>query len=79
MPLAPTKRYVPLGTTSSRSYPYRADDGRENLPLGGERAVRSGNYVFDDAPERLTGWARTVSWRNPATGHRQIGVRCAAD
>lgn len=77
--MAPTKRYVPLGTTSSRSYPYRADDGRENLPLGGERAVRSGNYVFDDAPERLTGWARTVSWRNPATGHRQIGVRCAAD
>lgn len=60
-------------------YPYLADDGRENLAVGGERAVRGGNYVFDDAPARLTGWNRTVSWRNPATGHREIGVRCAAD
>jgi iron(II)-dependent oxidoreductase len=70
-----------LEWTSSllRPYPYRADDGRENLGAAGERAVRGGNYVFDDAPERLTGWNRTVSWRNPATGHRQIGVRCAAD
>ena len=70
-----------LEWTSSllRPYPYRADDGREDLAAPGERAVRGGNYVFDDAPERLTGWNRTVSWRNPATGHRQIGVRCAAD
>jgi formylglycine-generating enzyme required for sulfatase activity len=70
-----------LEWTSSlqRPYPYRADDGREDLRAAGERAVRGGNYVFDDAPARLTGWNRTVSWRNPATGHRQIGVRCAAD
>jgi iron(II)-dependent oxidoreductase len=70
-----------LEWTSSllRPYPYRPDDGREDLAAGGERAVRGGNYVFDDAPERLTGWNRTVSWRSPATGHRQIGVRCAAD
>ena len=70
-----------LEWTSSllRPYPYRGDDGREDLAAPGERAVRGGNYVFDDAPERLTGWNRTVSWRSPATGHRQIGVRCAAD
>ena len=70
-----------LEWTSSllRPYPYRAEDGREDLAAPGERAVRGGNYVFDDAPERLTGWNRTVSWRNPATGHRQIGLRCAAD
>lgn len=70
-----------LEWTSSlaRPYPYRADDGREDLAAPGERAVRGDNYVFDDAPERLTTWNRTVSWRNPATGHRQIGVRCAAD
>src|SRR4051812_27324190 len=70
-----------LEWTSSllRPYPYRADDGREDPAASGERAVRGGNYVFDDAPERLTGWNRTVSWRTPATGHRQIGVRCAAD
>jgi hypothetical protein len=24
-------------------------------------------------------WNRTVAFRNPATGHRQIGFRCAAD
>ena len=68
-----------LEWTSSllRPYPYRADDGREDLSAPGERAVRGGNYVFDDTPERLTTWNRTVSWRNPATGHRQIGVRCA--
>ncbi|HEX7250366.1 MAG TPA: SUMF1/EgtB/PvdO family nonheme iron enzyme [Burkholderiales bacterium] len=70
-----------LEWTSSllKPYPYRADDGREDPAAPGERAVRGGNYVFDDAPERLTGWNRTVSWRSPATGHRQIGVRCAAD
>jgi formylglycine-generating enzyme required for sulfatase activity len=66
-------------STLDRPYPYRADDGREDLTLPGERIVRGGNYVFDDTPERLTTWNRTVSWRNPATGHRQIGFRCAAD
>ena len=65
-------------STLDRPYPYRADDGREDLTKPGERIVRGGNYVFDDAPERLTTWNRTVSWRNPATGHRQIGFRCAA-
>ncbi len=66
-------------STLDRSYPYRADDGREDSSAGGERVVRGGNYVFDDAPNRLTGWNRTFAWRNPATGHRQIGFRCAAD
>jgi len=66
-------------STLARPYPYRADDGREDLTLPGERVVRGGNYVFDDAPGRLTTWNRTVTWRNPATGHRQIGFRCAAD
>ena len=66
-------------STLDRPYPYRADDGREDVTVPGERIVRGGNYVFDDAAERLTTWNRTVSWRNPATGHRQIGFRCAAD
>ena len=66
-------------STLDRPYPYRAEDGREDLTAPGERVVRGGNYVFDDAPERLTTWNRTVSWRNPATGHRQIGFRCAVD
>ena len=66
-------------STLDRPYPYRADDGREDVAVPGERIVRGGNYVFDDTAERLTTWNRTVSWRNPATGHRQIGFRCAAD
>lgn len=60
-------------------YPYRADDGREDPSAGGVRTVRGGNYVFDDAPNRLTTWALTVSWDNPATEHRQIGFRYVAD
>lgn len=70
-----------LEWTSSldRPYPYRADDGREDLTLPGERIVRGGNYIFDDTPDKLVAWNRTVAWRNPATGHRQIGFRCSAD
>lgn len=70
-----------LEWTSSldRPYPYRADDGREDLTLPGERIVRGGNYIFDSTPDKLVAWNRTVAWRNPATGHRQIGFRCAAD
>jgi iron(II)-dependent oxidoreductase len=66
-------------STLDRPYPYRADDGREDPALPGERIVRGGNYIFDDTPDKLVTWNRTVAFRNPATGHRQIGVRCAAD
>ena len=62
-----------------RPYPYRADDGRENLSAPGERIARGGNYIFDETPDRLISWNRIVGSRNPATGHRQIGFRCAAD
>jgi iron(II)-dependent oxidoreductase len=62
-----------------RPYPYRADDGREDPNLPGERIVRGGNYIFDDTPDKLVSWNRSVAFRNPATGHRQIGFRCAAD
>jgi formylglycine-generating enzyme required for sulfatase activity len=62
-----------------RPYPYRADDGREDPRAPGERIVRGGNYIFDDTPDKLVAWNRTVAYRNPATGHRQVGFRCAAD
>ncbi len=64
-------------TSLDRPYPYRPDDGREDLTKPGERIVRGGNYIFDDTPDKLVAWNRTVAWRNPATGHRQIGFRCA--
>jgi len=66
-------------STLDRPYPYRLDDGREDPATPGERIVRGGNYIFDDTPDKLVAWNRTVAFRNPATGHRQIGVRCAAD
>jgi iron(II)-dependent oxidoreductase len=68
-----------LEWTSSldRPYPYRDNDGREDLRTPGERIVRGGNYIFDDTPDKLVSWNRTVAFRNPATGHRQIGFRCA--
>jgi iron(II)-dependent oxidoreductase len=65
-------------STLDRPYPYRADDGREDPAAAGERIVRGGNYIFDDTPDKLVSWNRTVAFRNPATGHRQIGFRCAA-
>lgn len=70
-----------LEWTSSleRPYPYREDDGREDSRAPGERIARGGNYIFDDTPDKLVSWNRTVAYRNPATGHRQIGFRCAAD
>lgn len=66
-------------STLDRPYPYRRDDGREDLSTPGERIVRGGNYIFDDTPDKLVSWNRSVAYRNPATGHRQIGLRCAAD
>jgi iron(II)-dependent oxidoreductase len=66
-------------STLDRPYPYRAGDGREDPARPGERIARGGNYIFDDTPDKLVSWNRTVAYRNPATGHRQIGFRCAAD
>jgi iron(II)-dependent oxidoreductase len=66
-------------STLNRPYPYRADDGREDPAAPGARVVRGGNYIFDDTPDKLVSWNRSVAYDNPATGHRQIGFRCAAD
>jgi formylglycine-generating enzyme required for sulfatase activity len=64
-------------STLALPYPYRAGDGREDPAAPGERIVRGGNYIFDDTPDKLVAWNRSVAFRNPATGHRQIGFRCA--
>jgi iron(II)-dependent oxidoreductase len=66
-------------STLDRPYPYRADDGREDPAASGARIVRGGNYIFDDTPDKLVSWNRTVAYNNPATGHRQVGFRCTAD
>lgn len=59
-----------------RPYPYRADDGREDLAAPGVRGTRGGGH--DARPEELTTThrGRQVS-RAPASGHHNITFRCA--
>jgi formylglycine-generating enzyme required for sulfatase activity len=66
-------------STLYRPYPYRADDGREDAVEPGERVTRGGDYVFQAGPEHLLAWQRTGFSRRPSSGHRHIGLRCAAD
>ena len=64
-------------STLYRPYPYRANDGREDQRVDGERVTRGGDYVFDSAPEQLTVFYRGGFSRAPEHGHRHIGFRCA--
>lgn len=66
-------------STLYRPYPYRPDDGREDLEAAGERVTRGGDYVFDTAPDRLTTYFRGGFSRDIEHGHRHIGFRCASD
>ena len=61
-----------------RPYPYRTNDGREDPNVDGERVTRGGDYVFDTAFDRLTGYFRSGFSRAAEHGHRHIGFRCAA-
>lgn len=58
-------------------YPYRRDDGREDLEARGERVTRGGDHVFDSTPEKLRTTFRAGFSRAPNVGHRHIGFRCA--
>jgi formylglycine-generating enzyme required for sulfatase activity len=60
-----------------RPYPYRSDDGREDLRASGERVTRGGDHVFDSTPEKLRAAFRAGFSRAVAVGHRHIGFRCA--
>jgi formylglycine-generating enzyme required for sulfatase activity len=63
-------------SSAYRPYPYRADDGRENLDAGPVRSTRGGGH---DSPASLittTQRGRTLS-RAPRAGHHNIGFRCA--
>lgn len=66
-------------STLYRPYPYRADDGREDVDALGERVTRGGDHVFDTSPDRLTGFFRAGFSRAVEHGHRHIGFRCAVD
>ncbi|MBI4194022.1 MAG: SUMF1/EgtB/PvdO family nonheme iron enzyme [Betaproteobacteria bacterium] len=59
-----------------RPYPYRADDGREHTGAGPVRGTRGGGHDSPAAEITATQRGRNLS-RNPASGHHNIGFRCA--
>lgn len=59
-----------------RPYPYRADDGREDLTAGPVRATRGGGHDSQAEEITTTQRGRNLS-RNPRSGHHNIGFRCA--
>ena len=63
-------------SSAYRPYPYRDDDGREDLTPGPIRATRGGGHDSSAEELRTTERGRTIS-RAPAAGHHNIGFRCA--
>jgi iron(II)-dependent oxidoreductase len=61
-----------------RPYPYRTDDGREALKPGPVRATRGGGHDSPESEITTTFRGRNLS-RNPASGHHNIGFRCASN
>ena len=59
-----------------RPYPYRADDGREDLASGPVRGTRGGGHDSPSEEVTTTQRGRYLS-RNPRSGHHNIGFRCA--
>ncbi len=66
-------------STLYRPYPYRAEDGREDIHTNGGRVTRGGDYVFDTSPDKLVSYFRGGFSRAVEHGHRHIGFRCASD
>jgi iron(II)-dependent oxidoreductase len=63
-------------SSAYRPYPYRPDDGREDLSLQVVRGTRGGGHDSDAGELTTTHRGRHVS-RNPRGGHHNIGFRCA--
>lgn len=63
-------------SSAYRPYPYRADDGREDLVPGPVRGTRGGGHGGSADEITTTQRGRTLS-RNPRAGHHNIGFRCA--
>ncbi len=58
-----------------RAYPYRADDGRDDLAAPGVRGTRGGGHDSPAGELTTTQRGRTLS-RAPQAGHHNIGFRC---
>jgi len=62
-------------STIMRSYPYRADDGRETPDILADRVVRGG--AADTGADTLRGsWRGASVSRSARAGHHNIGFRC---
>jgi iron(II)-dependent oxidoreductase len=60
----------------AQSYPYRADDGREDPDRVADRVTRGG--AADTGPETLrASWRGATVSRRATAGHHNIGFRCA--
>lgn len=62
-------------SSAYRSYPYRSDDGREDLAAGPVRGTRGGGHDSPADEITTTQRGRYLS-RNPRSGHHNIGFRC---
>jgi formylglycine-generating enzyme required for sulfatase activity len=63
-------------SSASRPYPYDPKDGREDQTPGPVRGTRGGGH--DSPPDEITTTQRGRNLsRNPASGHHNIGFRCA--
>ncbi|HET9403068.1 MAG TPA: SUMF1/EgtB/PvdO family nonheme iron enzyme [Burkholderiales bacterium] len=63
-------------SSAYRPYPYDAKDGREDLTAGAVRGTRGGGHDSPADGITATQRGRNLS-RNPASGHHNIGFRCA--
>ena len=63
-------------SSASEHYPYRADDGREEMNYYADRVTRGATH---DSPvdETISTWRGQSVSRNPMAGHHGIGFRCA--
>ncbi len=63
-------------SSAYRPYPYDTKDGREDLIAGPVRGTRGGGHDSPADEITTTQRGRNLS-RNPASGHHNIGFRCA--
>ena len=63
-------------SSAYRPYPYDAKDGREGQTAGPMRGTRGGGHDSPADEITATQRGRNLS-RNPASGHHNIGFRCA--
>jgi iron(II)-dependent oxidoreductase len=57
------------------AYPYRKEDGREDLKADGSRVLRGGSYAVDERKARCL--VRVEA--NPSEATLTTGFRCARD